>query len=57
MLLILFPLKLRLDLKKAVNSSDIIFVCVGTPNKKGSLAVDLSHVYKSIKKVISLTKN
>ena len=29
------------DLKKAVNSSDIIFICVGTPNKKGSLNVDL----------------
>ena len=44
------------DLKKAVNSSDIIFICVGTPNKKGSLNVDLSHVYKSIKEVASLTK-
>ena len=31
------------NLKKAVNSSDIIFICVGTPNIKGSLKVDLSH--------------
>ncbi len=45
------------DLKKAVNSSDVIFVCVGTPNKKGSLKVDLSYVYKSIKEVISVSKN
>ena len=45
------------DLKKAVNSSDVIFVCVGTPTKKGSLKVDLSYVYKSIKEIISSTKN
>jgi UDPglucose 6-dehydrogenase len=45
------------DLKKAVSSSDIIFICVGTPNKKGSLEVDLSYVFKSIKDIISKTKN
>ena len=45
------------NLKKAVNSSDIIFICVGTPNKKGSLKVDLSYVYKCIKEIISVTKN
>ena len=45
------------DLKKAVNSSDVIFICVGTPNKKGSLKVDLSYVYKSIKEVIFVSKN
>ena len=45
------------NLKKAVNSSDIIFICVGTPNKKGSLKVDLSYVYKSIKEIISVSKN
>ena len=45
------------DLKKAVHSSDIIFICVGTPTKKGSLKVDLSYVYKSIKEIISSTKN
>ena len=44
------------DLKIAVNSSDIIFICVGTPNKKGSLNVDLSYVYKSIKEIASVTK-
>ena len=45
------------DLKKAVNSSDIIFICVGTPNKKGSLKVDLSHVFNAIKEIIKVTKN
>ena len=44
------------NLKKAVNDSDIIFVCVGTPNKKGSLKVNLSYVFKSIKEIISVTK-
>ena len=44
------------DLKKAVNSSDLIFICVGTPTKKDSLDVDLSYVYKSLKEIISVTK-
>ena len=30
------------DLKKAINKSDLIFICVGTPTKKNSLKVDLS---------------
>ena len=38
------------DLKKAINSSDLIFICVGTPTKKGSLKVDLSFVYKILGK-------
>ena len=45
------------DLKKAVNSSNIIFICVGTPSKKGSLKVDLCFVYKSVKEIISSSKN
>jgi len=40
------------DIKRAVRSSDLIFVCVGTPTKKRSLKVDLSYVYKSIKEVL-----
>ena len=44
------------DIKTAVNSSDIIFICVGTPNKKGSLQVDLSYVYKSVKEVFAVAK-
>ncbi len=45
------------NLKRAVNSSDIIFICVGTPTKKGSLKVDLSYVYKSVKEIIYSTKS
>ncbi len=45
-------LKFSTDLNKSVNSSDIIFICVGTPNKKGSNSADLSQVYK-VAKVIS----
>ena len=44
------------DLKKAINSSDIIFICVGTPTKKGSFKVDLSYVFKSVKEIITATK-
>jgi len=44
------------DLSKAIKSSDIIFICVGTPNKKNSQSVDLSYVYKAIKEVSKYTK-
>ena len=44
------------DIKSAINSSDIIFICVGTPTKKGSLNVDLSFVYKSCKEILKYTK-
>ena len=44
------------DLKKAITQSDIIFICVGTPNIKGSLKVDLSFVYKCIKEIFLITK-
>ena len=44
------------DIKKAINSSDILFICVGTPSKKGSLKVDLSYVYKCVKEILSHTK-
>ena len=42
------------DLEKAVNDSQIIFICVGTPTKKGSNLVDLSQVYDVAK---SISKN
>mgnify|MGYP005677998531 CR=1 FL=1 len=45
------------DLKKAISSSDVIFICVGTPNKIGSLKVDLSYVYKCTKEILAYTKN
>jgi UDPglucose 6-dehydrogenase len=44
------------DLKKAISVSDIIFICVGTPNIKGSLKVDLSFVFKCIKEILAITK-
>ena len=44
------------NLKKAINISDIIFICVGTPNIKDSLKVDLSFVFKCIKEILSITK-
>ena len=40
------------NLKKAVKDSDIIFICVGTPNKKNSKEVDLKYVYSAVKNII-----
>ena len=47
------------DLKKAVLNSDIIFICVGTPNKKNSNSADLKYVFsvaKDLKKIIKKYK-
>ena len=44
------------DLSKAVNNSDIIFICVGTPSKTGSQSVDLSYVFKSLKEISKVSK-
>ncbi len=44
------------DIKQAITSSDIIFICVGTPTKKGSLNVDLSYVFKCCKEILKYTK-
>ena len=47
------------DLKKAVQNSDIIFICVGTPTKKNSNSADLKYVFKvanELKKVITKYK-
>ena len=44
------------NLKQAIIASDIIFICVGTPNIKGSLKVDLSSVFKCTKEILSITK-
>ena len=44
------------DISKAINSSDVIFICVGTPTKKGSLKVDLSFVYKCTKEILKHSK-
>ncbi len=45
------------DLKKAIFKSELIFICVGTPNKKNSNDVDLSFVYKAAKEIAKCTKN
>ncbi len=44
------------NLKKAVSTSDLIFICVGTPTKKNSQNVDLSYVFKAIKEIANCTK-
>ena len=44
------------NLKKAVNNSDIIFICVGTPNRNNSNSANLKYVFdvaNQLKKVIS----
>ena len=44
------------NLEEAVRNSDIIFICVGTPNKKGSLSVNLNYVFNAVKEVGQLSK-
>ena len=41
------------DLKKSIKDSDIIFICVGTPTKKGGSSADLSQIYKVSKEISS----
>jgi len=44
------------NLAEALSKSDIIFICVGTPNKKNSLSVDLSYVFKAVKEISKFSK-
>ena len=44
------------DLKTAINDSDLIFICVGTPNKRDSIKVDLSFVYSCVRDILKYTK-
>ena len=39
------------DLKKSVKESDIIFICVGTPTKKGGSSADLSQIFNVAKEI------
>ncbi len=39
------------NLADAVNKSNIIFICVGTPTKKNSNAADLNQIYKVAKEI------
>ena len=41
------------DLNEAVKKSDIIFICVGTPTKKGGSSADLSQIYNVAKEISS----
>jgi len=45
------------NLSDALNKSDIVFICVGTPNKKNLLSVDLTYVFKVAKEIKKLSKN
>ena len=45
------------NLKKAISKSEIIFICVGTPNKNKSNEVDLSFVFKAAKEIALSTNN
>ena len=49
-------LKFSSDLKKSIKDSDIIFICVGTPTKKGGISADLSQIFQAAKQ-ISLSIN
>jgi len=40
------------NISDALNKSDIIFICVGTPSKKRSTLVDLSYVYKVTQEIL-----
>ena len=44
------------NLAEALSKSDIIFICVGTPNKKNSLSVDLSYVLRVAKEISKFSK-
>ena len=46
-------LKFTTNLKNAVINSDIIFICVGTPNSKKKQSADLQYVYKAAKEISS----
>ena len=39
------------DLKNSVKKSDIVFICVGTPSKKGGSAADLSQIFNVVKEI------
>ena len=44
------------DLKNALNKSEIVFICVGTPSKKDG-SIDLTYFKKAIKEVARLLKD
>jgi UDPglucose 6-dehydrogenase len=44
------------NLPDALKKTDIVFICVGTPNKKNSLSVDLSYVFNATKEILKHSK-
>ena len=44
-------LTFSIDLKNSVKESDIIFICVGTPTKKGGSSADLSQIFNVAKEI------
>ena len=44
------------NISEALNRSEIIFICVGTPSKKNSSTVDLSHVFQVAKEISKFSK-
>jgi len=45
------------NISLAVKNSDIIFICVGTPNKKDSQSVNLNYVFQAIREVAKCSKS
>ena len=39
------------NLKKSIKESDVIFICVGTPTKRGGNSADLSQIYNVTKEI------
>jgi UDPglucose 6-dehydrogenase len=44
-------LKFSTDLKDSIKKSDVIFICVGTPTKKGGAGADLSQIFSVAKEL------
>ena len=44
------------NVKNAINASDIIFICVGTPTKNGTFDVDLSFINQCVKEILKYSK-
>ena len=44
------------NFSNAIKSSDIIFICVGTPTKKASQSVDLRYVFNAVSQISKKTK-
>ena len=45
-------LKFSTDLSKTVKNSNIIFICVGTPNKKNSYSADLNQIFSVVRNIV-----